>query len=860
MSASIIPSSLITSMLRNAAASQSIRVCQMAHAIILRTGQDSNLLKTNMLLHAYIVCGRISSTLKVFNEMHHRDVVSWNTMMSGYVRLGFPHMGFSFLCQMKRWGIFPTQSTFVTALIASSEEGSFTNCQLIHGESLKLGLSSDCLVGNALLTAYVGAGCTKEAVKIFDEMYDFDETSCEILSRAYIQEHESDQAFKLFRNAHLAAVTFSEFALSSLITLCANLELVDHGIQIHGYIIKAGLESGISIVNALITMYARFYKLEDFEHLFECSGGKDIVTWNSTIGGHAFNGLGDCGVGYIARFLWEGWRMNTSTLSSFLACCSSVTVFETAKMVHAMILKFLDTLDQRVNNIILTMYCRCRILSVSRTVFGLMETRDAVSYNLLIGLYRDQSFYEESIELLHECQLEGFIDVDERIFSSIISSCAKLLHLDFGVQVHGCIIKNGFERIFPLNNFLLELYSQCGERKKMERIFEEIEEPDLLSWNMMIMGYTRCGFMNKSVEIWHEMKQKGIKANEYTLSVMIDMCSCVERWAMGEQIHAHIYKSGMDFDTALMNSLLSMYANCGLMEKASLIFEDIHVVDAISWNAIISGCVQNGFIEDSLKFYLSMNREGIKPNQMTFLSICKSCAELSDISIGSQFHAQVIKRGFEFEVPVCNSFITIYSKCGIIEDALKIFRSTNHKDVITWNSMICGYAHHGFGVEALDLFAEMKYSGLKPNEVTVVGVLSACSHAGLVSEALDLFGSIFRDYNIVPNEEHYTCMVDILCRVGKIKEAKDFILKMPFEPSPMIWRTVLRACKENGHLALGEEAGERIIQWYPQDSAGYVLLSNLYNSLGERDHKAYTWKMMKDMGIKKKIGCSWIWS
>ncbi|XP_068651616.1 pentatricopeptide repeat-containing protein At4g13650-like [Aristolochia californica] len=860
MSNQVIPSCFIMPMLRNAAASQSIRVCQMAHSIILRTDLESNLFKVNMLLHAYFVCGGISSALQVFNEMRNRDVVSWNTMISGFVRQGFFYKGFSFLRLMKRSGIFPTQSTFTTALVASKEEGSFTSCQLIHGQSLKLGLSTDCRVGNSLLTAYVGGGSTKEAVKVFGEMNNFDETSCEILSRAYLQEGASDQAFELFRNAHLLGITFSDFALSSLIKLCGNLELVDHGIQIHGYIIKAGFESGISIANALITMYARYYKLDDSEHLFECLEEKDIVTWNSMIGSYAFNSLGDCGVRYIASFLWEGLRMNTSTFSSFLSCCSSVTVIETAKMAHAMILKFLETLDQRAYNIILTMYCRCRSLSISQTVFRSTEKKDIVSYNLLLGLYRDEGFYAESVKLLRESQLEGFINVDERMFLSIISSCAKLLHLDFGVQVHGCIVKNGFERLFLLGNSLLELYSQCGEVKEMERIFREIEKPDLFSWNVMIMGYTRYGFINKAIRVWHEMKLEGIVANEYSYTVMIDLCDCVERLAIGEQIHGHIYKSGMDFDTALMNSLLSMYSNCGLMEKASLIFEDIHIVDAISWNAMVSGCVQNGFVESSLKFYLSMNSRGIKPNQMTFLSICKSCAMLADMFIGSQFHAQVIRRGFECEVPVSNSLITMYAKCGNIRGASKIFRSTMHKDMITWNSMICGYACHGFGAEALSIFAEMKFSGFKPNAVTFVGVLSACSHAGLISEALDLLSSMYRDHNIVPNEEHYTCVVDVLCRAGKLREAKDFILKMPFEPPSMIWRTVLRACRENGNLAFGEEAGERILQWNPKESAGYVLLSNIYASVGKLDYKAYTWRMMKDMGVRKETGCSWICS
>ncbi|XP_077224230.1 pentatricopeptide repeat-containing protein At4g13650-like [Tasmannia lanceolata] len=830
----------------------------MAHSCIIQTGFESDALVANILLHTYCSCCAISDALHLFDEIRKRDVVSWNTMISGFLKCGFFLDGFSFFREMKLAGIRPSQSSFASVLVCSIEMGSFKMCQQIHGESLKCGFSFDCFVGNALLTAYVKCGDVLNARKLFDRMQNPDEVSFEIMLRGYIQQGNFDKAIELFKYSYLLGVNSSPFALSCLISQCVSSKLIDIGIQIHGYIIKLGLDSVASIANSLITMYSRSYLLGDAECLFDRLRQPDIVTWNSLIGGYAFNDLGDAGVGLVGRFLSSGMRMNESTFSSFLSCCVAVTVLENAKMCHVLILKLRESIDQGTDNIILTMYCRCKSLSYASTVFRTIEERDAVSFNLLNGLFRDHGCYEESIKLCCKAQLEGIIKIDEIMHSSVISSCSKLVCFEMGRQIHSCVIKTGYERVFLLKNSLLEMYSQCGRLNDMQKFFSEIDEPDLFSWNMMIMGYARYGLIDESVRVWREMNELGIEFNEFSYCAMIDACNCVETLVIGEQIHSHINKSGLFSDTALMNSLLSMYSNCGMMDKASMVFEELRFVDSISWNAIVSGYAQNGLAKESLRFYFLMIQSGLKPNDVTFLSISKSCGILAELVLGSQLHAQVIKRAFELDVSVSNSFITMYAKCGNIHDSSKVFQNAIRRDVITWNSMIFGYAQHGCGREALEIFMEMKISGLEPNEVTFVGVLCACSHAGLISEAWYQFNSMYKDYNIVPSEEHYACMVDILCRAGQLRDAKDLIEKMPFDPSSLIWRTLLSACRGNENIKLGEEAAERIMELEPQDSAAFVLLSNIYALAEKSENKAEMRRLMKDRGVKKEVGYSWI--
>ncbi|PIA47145.1 hypothetical protein AQUCO_01400089v1 [Aquilegia coerulea] len=807
----------------------------MGHSCILKSGFESDIVISNKLLHVYCSCSSLSDALKVFNEMPERDVVSWNTMISGYAGSGYVEDGVKFYLEMRLAGVDPSQSSFVSVLIALVEMGNLEYCRQVHD--------------------------LKESRKLFDRIQKFDEVSLEILLRGYLQEGISiHDAIELFKYSFLSGVPFSIFAISSVLSLCASVDGIVHGIQIHGYVVKDGRNTNISIVNALITMYARSYRLNDAVCLFDEARLHDIVAWNSLIAGYAFNSEGDLGLDIVGRFLSTGMQMNESTFSSLHSCCTNVTSLESARKAHALIIKLREFRDIGSDNVILTMYCKCRSLNNATSVFKTLVERDTVSYNLIVGLFRIHGWFEESIRILHLIQLEGF-KVDECVYSNLISSCSRLFDSEVGQQIHACIIKTGFDMIAPLGNSLLEMYSHCGKLKDMEKIVKEIDVPDIFTWNTILMGYTNFGFLDQSIQVWEKMKISGVVLNEFSYCAIVDICTYVEAPLMGEQIHATIKKLGLGSDTALMNSIITMYSNCEIMEKASMIFEEIPVNDSVSWNAMICGYAQNGFTEKSIEFYLLMNISGSKPNNMTFASIFKSCADHSLLLLGLQFHTEVIKTGLELSIIVSNSLITMYAKCGEINDATKIFMNTrNNRDVITWNSMICAFAHHGCGREALDTFSEMKALGEKPNAVTFVGALSACGHAGLISEASAIFDSMFQEHSIVPSEEHYACLVDIFCRAGRLGEAKELIRNMPYNSCSLIWRTFLSACRTYENIEFGKEAAEKLMQLEPHDSSAYVLLSNIYASVEKMEEKAEMRRIMKYKSVQKDVGFSLICS
>ncbi|KAK9167749.1 hypothetical protein Scep_002940 [Stephania cephalantha] len=848
------------STLRSSSACRSLQMGMAAQSSMIKSGLVSNLLVVNNLLHMYCSCSSIRDAIKVFDEMSNRDVVSWNTVISGFVGIGLFEQGFLYYCEMRLAGLSPSQSSFASVIVALVEMGSLKHCKVVHGECLKCGFSSDHVAGNALLTAYVRLGDIDECRKTFGDIQYIDEVSVEILLRGYVPRGNAavDDVLELVRHSFLSRVSFSQFSVSSLLSFCATVEATDFGIQIHCYVVKVGLSSSVSIVNSLVTLYARCYRLKDSICLFDEATTHDIITWNSLIAGYAFNGEGDAGLHLIARFFSSGMQMNEPTFCSFLSSCSTVIALESAKMAHALILKSQPHKDLATGNIILTMYCNCEDLNYATSAFYTIYERDVISFNLLIRLLRRQGLHGKSIELFSLAWLEGS-EVDEVTYSSVISSCSMLFELDVGKQIHCCTIKSGFRMVEFLGNSLLEMYSRCGRLDDMENIFNEIDAPDAFTWNTMAMSYAHFGFFGKAFKTWEEMKESGVDFNEFSYCGIIDTCSCLESPLTGEQVHTRIKKSGLNYDTVLLNCLLTMYASCGMIDKALKIFQEIPENDAVSWNAMVCGYAQNGVIEESVRFYLMMSRSGLKPNYMTFASISKSCAECSRLSVGLQFHVEVIKRGYESYVTVINSFINMYGKCGSISDSLKIFTDSNtDRDLVTWNSMICAYACHGYGKEAIDIFLEMKVSGETPNAVTFLGVLSACRHAGLVSEAVAQYVSMYEEYSIVPSEEHFCCMVDILCRAGRLREAKELIERMPFDSGSLVWRTLLSACRTEENVELGLEAAEKLMRLKPDDSSAYVLLSNIYASAEKMEEKAEIRRRMGERNVKKEIGYSWV--
>ncbi|KAJ8642185.1 hypothetical protein MRB53_018879 [Persea americana] len=357
--------------------------------------------------------------------------------------------------------------------------------------------------------------------------------------------------------------------------------------------------------------------------------------------------------------------------------------------------------------------------------------------------------------------------------------------------------------------------------------------------------------------VFVEMHNEGMRADPSTLSGVLSSCGGVEALDPGMQLHGLAIKAGLDGHVSVGTSLISLYAKCQRLDDAYLLFEKMPVRNTVSWTAIISGFAQNWQFEMCLELFHLMRQSMLRPNDITFASLLSACTGSSSLGQGRSSHCLVIHMGFDSYVHVANSLISMYAKCGRIEEALYVFEKMPHKDIISWNSMIAGYAQHGLANEAIKLFGDMKEQKITPDAITFLSVLSSCRHVGLIEQGRLCFDSML-EYGVEPELDHYSCMVDLLGRAGLLEEAYEFIQKMPIHPNSIIWGSLLSSCSLYGNVLVGIQAAERRLSSEPSCAAAHVQLANLYASVGCWNHVARVRKLMKEKCLKPSTGYSWI--
>eukprot|EP01018_Ginkgo_biloba_P037432 Gb_29874 [translate_table: standard] len=439
--------------------------------------------------------------------------------------------------------------------------------------------------------------------------------------------------------------------------------------------------------------------------------------------------------------------------------------------------------------------------------------------------------------------------------ASLLQACISIKTLK---QIHAHMLITGLEQDVYLGTKLVNSYAKCGSLKNARLVFDRIHQRNAYLWTMMIRGYAMNGPYGETILLYYLMQQAGIEPNNFTFSFVLKACASLSALQEGKEIHCHVLITGFETNVYVGTALIDMYAKCRSVENARQVFDRMSRRDVVSWNAMIAGYAQNGHAYEPLTLFHQMEMGDAKPDLLTMASVLQACAHLGALKQGKYIHDYINKNGLESDVFVGTALIDMYAKCGSVGFARQVFDKMHERDVASWSAMIAGYGMHGHGEDALELFSQMRQRGVKPDHITFVCVLSACSHAGLVDEGWKWFECMRRDYCITPRSEHYACMVDLLGRAGRLNEAEDFIQKMPLKPDADVWGALLGACRIHGNIQLGERVAERLFNLKPKKVGYYTLLSNIYASAGRWDDVAKVRTMIKDKGLKKAPGSSFI--
>ncbi|KAJ7529945.1 hypothetical protein O6H91_15G072100 [Diphasiastrum complanatum] len=537
--------------------------------------------------------------------------------------------------------------------------------------------------------------------------------------------------------------------------------------------------------------------------------------------------------------------------------CSRRKALAEGKQVHALTVQ--SVLDSNIflANTLVHMYSNCGSVLDAHKVFSNMPQHNVYSWTAIISAYANSGQGEEAINLFQQMQETGLAP-DKVLFVVVLKACARLAALEQGKQLHSDIIKRGFQSDVIVASTLVDMYAKCGCTEDARELFNNMSERDVVSWNAMIAGYAQNGLGKEALALYEQMKQEGVQPNNVTFVLLLKACASVAALEQGKQLHSDIIKRGFQSDVIVGSTLVDMYAKCGCTEDARELFNNMSERDVALWTVMIAGYAQNGLGKEALALYEQMKQEGVQPDNVTFVLLLKACASLVALEQGKQLHSDIIKRGFQSDMIVGSTLVDMYAKCGCTEDARELFNNMSERDAVSWNAMIAGYAQNGLGKEALSLFDQMQREGTKPNDVTYICVLSACAHSRLVDEGRYVFDSMCENYGVTPTREHYACMVDLLGRAGCLSDAELFINKMPIQPDSVVWMTLLGAARNHGHVAIGKRAFDRVVKLEPKNAAPYVLLSNIYAAAGRKDELAKIRNEMKEAGVKKMPGCSWI--
>ncbi|KAL7141184.1 hypothetical protein ABFS83_08G036300 [Erythranthe nasuta] len=710
---------------------------------------------------------------------------------------------------------------------------------------------------NAMIFGYSKSGKMGSAQSFFDSMPARDVISWNSLISGYLQNGNCLQSVEIFvLMGRDGAVAYDETTFSVVLKACSGQEDYSVGRQIHGVVVKLGFAGDVVTGSAVLDMYAKCKNLDESLRFFDAMPVKNWVSWSAIIAGCVQNGELVDGLELFKEMQREGIGVSQSIYASVFRSCASLSASRLGSQFHGHAIKSDFGADTIVSTAMLDMYAKCDNLLNARKVFDFLGNHNLQSYNALITGYARGDRGSEGVQLFLRL-LKSDLGFDEISLSGAFSACAVMKGLLEGTQVHGLAIKTPFHYNICVTNAILDMYGKCGALEEACRIFYEMERRDAVSWNSVIAACEQ----NKNEEtllLFVRMLRSRMEPDEFTYGSVLKACAGEQSLHHGLEIHGRVIKSGMGLDSFVGSVLVDMYCKCGAVEEAEKLHYRIEEQSLVSWNAIISGFSSTEQSEGAQKFFSRMLEMGIEPDNFTYATVLDTCSNVANIGLGKQIHAQIIKQDLTSDVYITSTLVDMYSKCGNMEDSVLMFEKSPDRDFVTWNAMACAYAHHGYGYEALNIFEKMQIERVPPNHATFVAILRACAHIGLVEEALHYFNSMKIEYGLNPQLEHYSSMVDILGRSGRLVEALKLIQEMPFEADDVIWRTLLSICRMHGNVEVAEEAANYLLRLDPQDSSAYVLLSNIYADAEMWDQVSKMRKIMRRGRMKKEPGCSWI--
>ncbi|XP_074288256.1 pentatricopeptide repeat-containing protein At4g32430, mitochondrial-like [Silene latifolia] len=623
------------------------------------------------------------------------------------------------------------------------------------------------------------------------------------------------------------------------------------GASFHSFALSSGFIRYRSVVNSLMSTYCKAGKIDDALKLFRSMDEPDTVSYNTILLGFRNRDVSLC---FAANMNANGVIFDPVTYTTALSFCVDDQGFLFGFQLHSSILKSGFGSEVFVGNSLITLYSRWGRIFEAEKVFYEMPTKDHVSWNaMLCGYSQEGSCGIETIQTFCNMVKQG-VRIDNVSLTAGISACGHEKYLVAGKLLHALSIKIGYGRYVSVCNLLLSAYAKCEVNGDVKLVFQDMAERNVVSWTTMISV-----FPEEALSLFRGMRVDGIYPNEVTFIGLLHAITQRNMVKDGQMIHGFCLRSNFVSELHVSNSLISMYAKFESMGDAVKVFDELHCRDVISWNALISGYAQNRSYEEAFEAFRSAISD-TRPNQYTFGSILSAIGSAEAISLryGQRCHSHLFKSGLNSNPIVSAALLDMYGKRGSLAESKKIFKESVQKTQFAWTAIISAHARHGDYDSVMAIFYQMQQEGVRPDSITFLSLLTACGRKGMVDKGRQIWDMMVKDNLIVPLPEHYACMVDMLGRAGRLKEAEEFVRQIPGKPSFSALQSLLGACRTHGDTELGGKMANALIELQPEESGSYVLMSNLYAEKGDWDKVATLRRQMKDKRVRKEVGLSWV--
>nr|XP_004250591.1 pentatricopeptide repeat-containing protein At1g31430 [Solanum lycopersicum] len=579
--------------------------------------------------------------------------------------------------------------------------------------------------------------------------------------------------------------------------------------------------------------------------------------------------------------------IDTKTCFELLKTCKSITKL---KQIHAqvIILNFHKHIGILHKLLAFTTHDDTDF-NYAKKIFSCCENRTLFMYNVMIKGYVKTGQFKKPLYLFNELKIHGLFP-DNFTYPFVFKAIGELKMVKGGEKIHGYVLKSGVLFDNYVGNSVMDMYGLFGYVESLNKVFDEMPNRDSVAWNILISGFVRCGRFQDAVVVYKKMREENaVKPDEATVVSTLSACTALKSLEIGREIHGYVVEE-LEFSLIIGNALVDMYCKCGCLIVAREIFDDMPMKNVICWTSMVLGYVNNGqldearklferspvrdlvlwttmingyvqfnCVDDAMDLFRSMQIQGIKPDKYTLVALLTGCAQLGALQQGEWIHDYMKENRITVTAVVGTALIEMYAKCGCIEKSKEIFDELEEKDTASWTSIICALAMSGNTRKALELFSEMEQAGFHPDDITYIGVLSACSHGGLVEEGRKYFHAMSRIHAIQPKLEHYGCLIDLLGRAGLLSEAEVMISQIPNKDNKIIvpiYGALLSACRIYGNVDVGERVAELLMEIESYDSSTHTLLANTYASSGRWEDASKVRGTMRDLGVKKSPGCS----